>query len=286
VAGAAAPTPRYFWELIEASDDAIDTMGVTNLIDYPDLTPGVTGSMDACDGRLASDSNDGFYCNNAITSGGDHTIMVRMKWTHASNFTVGGRWSSSTYGWRMYVEAGKVKCEFYDNVGHSSYYVNDTTTTNDGSWHWYACTIAKGDPGTFTLWRDGAVRNTKDIYGTEPTGAIITCLLAHRVGSVSHGGQPPSGQDTYIDNALYWTTALTTTQLNDIWASGENCCVATPTITPTPTVTPTPSPVATNSCCHCGEDENCEDPETYGVGWECPPDCTPIPQAACVEVPE
>jgi hypothetical protein len=58
----------------------------------------------------------------------------------------------------------------------------------------------------------------------------------------------------------------------------------TPTVTPTSTPTSTPSPVATDSCCYCGEDD-CVDPAGFGVGNECPRTCTPIPQAACVEVP-
>lgn len=107
------------------------------------------------------------------------------------------------------------------------------------------------------------VISARDVSGTEPTGNEFVHLAT-------------GNNATYyprIDVEYSLPTATPT-------STETNTKTATPTVTPTRT----PTPVPTNSCCDCGADANCVDPETYGVGWECPAGCT-VCSGGCACVP-
>ena len=147
----------------------------------------------------------------------------------------------------------------------------------DSAWHFIVCVVSGTD---FTMYVDG---------GTTFGGETVTTTISGDIND--------SGADLYVlmnghgfnhwaDEAAVFPDALTQQEVEDLYNAGaRGCSTLTPTPTATPTVTHTPTPCATFSCCDCGPDQNCVDPEFYGVGWECPSYCTPIPQAACAPVP-
>lgn len=284
-----AATPLAFYRFDDPNDATIfhAAVGLNGNRSFA-VAYNQTGLLTACDGNPAVDSlGTGYMTTGNWYDGIDDDItygaIVASTYVSANVKYIMSYGDSSGVNWLLGITSGAARCYIKRRGDNEPFNVYDVdTTATDGNFHFLACHY---DGVNLSLYRDGSF-----VASTPMTGDKA---IAEEFEHAWYRGSSDF-LDATIDELFVFDRDLTEAELDWIYGSIGSCCATftptpsvtdTPSLTPTPTITHTPTPVATNSCCYCGEDENCVCPESYGVGWECPRTCTPIPQAACAEVP-
>lgn len=244
---------RGYWRLGEAATPFADTSGfpggaAANMVrqdETVDYTPNVAGALPAADDDGAVQFNAGNASNGdwleATPADGrfnrdnePFSIVCFVRATaHASTFlglafgyVVAIAPNSNPGGYGIIVSWPTRELQFRRGVGLSG---GSTWTTLSGgvltadSWYMVAGTFdgttAEGGTGTHRLYVNGALVDT-DVWD-DACNSAVEVLIGRAATATVSGAEVFANHYGAVDEASYWGTALTTTEIANLWAAGS-----------------------------------------------------------------
>jgi len=148
--------------------------------------------------------------NNNIFSSGDFTFSIWFKYSSSSP-----SWNtilSSQYAVQIYVDSNKIKLYYYNTYTSSSTYLGglESSTLSNNVWYHLAVTRESGSDKMY-INASTSIGDTGNITGTIGTGTDNLIVGSFRGSSSYFNGS--------IDEVAVWNTALTSTQVSEIYSA-------------------------------------------------------------------
>lgn len=207
-----------YWELEESSGTRVDSHGSNDLTDNNTVlsASGVRG--DAAD----LESSNSEYLSNLSQTGmapGTGNFSISLWAKVESDGTVGsgngGPFSlAATSADRIWLDArtSTITGQFYDGANGANCSYSGSFT---GNWHHI---VFLRDGGNAKLYVDSVLRSTNSATFGTPANANLDLVPQVKIGSSSQG--TARYYDGMVDEVGYWTKALSTTEISDLYNSG------------------------------------------------------------------
>jgi hypothetical protein len=196
---------------------AFQTQGTVPVPEYPTGNYISLGNPDDLNFGISSDFSLSWW--GQFTSDAQHGIPVWLANKDANN--------DANRGWILQSQPGGMIKWIYRERGQSSsastVVGTPTGSLDDGQWHHYVVTFARGSGGTGTLYLDGSAVDTSPINSDGTLGdisfAFPTNILQDGVGTYSNISDDRFDQAA-IDDLGIWRRAITPDEVTLIYTTG------------------------------------------------------------------